>query len=100
MSCILTAQDQHPFVSMDMPTLLAQRAAARRDHPFIVWEPFQGEPASWTYAEFHNQAGRIAAGLLQRGVVAGDRVLMAHDVPPAHHDLLWGADPAPSPTGS
>ena len=46
MSPILTAQDQHPFVRMDMPTLLAQRAVARREHPFIVWVPFQGEPAN------------------------------------------------------
>ena len=100
MSPILTAHDAHPFVRVDMPTLLAQRAIARRDHPFIVWEPFQGEPASWTYAEFHNQAGRIAADLLQRGAVSGDRVLMAHEVPPDHHYRLWGADPAPSPTFS
>ena len=92
-SPVLQAHHQHPFVRMDMPTLLAQRAQARRDHPFVVWEPFQGEPSTWTYGQFHDQAGRIAAGLLRRGVVAGDRVLIHLENCPeallAWHACVW-----------
>ena len=39
----LRATDQHPFVGLDVPALLAWRAQTRRDHPFIVWSPFEGE---------------------------------------------------------
>ena len=45
MSLLLTRQDAHPFMGMDVPWLLEQRALTRRDHPFIVWVPFDG-PAS------------------------------------------------------
>ena len=76
---LLRPTDLHPFNRMDVPTLLAQRAATRRDHPFIVWEPFEGPAETWTYDRFHNEAGRIAGGLARRGVVAGDRVLIHLD---------------------
>ncbi len=93
MSRILSATDLHPFTGMDMPTLLAQRAQSRRDHPFIVWEPFQGQADSWSYGQFHDQVGRIAAGLRKRGVVAGERVLIHLDNCPeallAWHACVW-----------
>ena len=76
---LLTPTDLHPFTRFDVPTLLADRARRRRDHPFIVWEPFEGTSQSWTYGQFHDQVGRIAGGLAQRGVVAGDRVLIHLD---------------------
>ena len=76
---LLRATDLHPFNRLDVPTLLAQRAAARRDHPFLIWEPFEGEAQTWTYGQFHHQVGRIAGGLARRGVVAGDRVLIHLD---------------------
>lgn len=76
---VLQASDLHPFHRLDVPTLLAHRASTRRDHPFIVWEPFEGEPRSWTYGEFHHAVGRIAGGLARRGVRAGERVLIHLD---------------------
>ncbi|MBL8350333.1 MAG: AMP-binding protein [Burkholderiaceae bacterium] len=76
---LLRPTDLHPFNRLDVPTLLAQRATSRRDHPFIVWEPFEGEARSWTYGEFHDQVGRIAGGLARRGVAAGDRLLIHLD---------------------
>ena len=76
---LLTATALHPFNRQDIPTLLAHRAASRREHPFIVWEPFEGQAETWTYGRFHNEAGRLAAGLLRRGVVAGDKVLIHLD---------------------
>ena len=76
---LLRPTDLHPFTRLDVPTLLAHRAASRRDHPFIVWEPFEGESRAWTYGQFHAQVGRIAGGLAGRGIRAGDRVLIHLD---------------------
>ena len=76
---LLAPTDLHPFTRLDVPTLLADRARRRRDHPFIVWEPFDGLPQRWTYGQFHDQVGRIAGGLAQRGVAPRDRVLIHLD---------------------
>ena len=42
MALLLTRHDAHPFMGTDVPWLLEQRALTRRDHPFIVWVPFDG----------------------------------------------------------
>ena len=76
---LLRSTDPHPFQRLDVPTLLAHRASSRRDHPFIVWEPFDGLTQRWTYGQFHAQVGRIAGGLARRGIEAGDRVLIHLD---------------------
>jgi crotonobetaine/carnitine-CoA ligase len=76
---LLARTDLHPFARLDVPTLLAHRATSRRDHPFIVWEPFDGATESWSYGRFHHQVGRIAGGLARRGITAGDRVLIHLD---------------------
>ena len=33
-----------PFEGLNLDKLLQERAAQRRDHPFLVWAPFEGEP--------------------------------------------------------
>ncbi len=76
---LLSRTDLHPFNSLDVPALLAHRAATRRDHPFIIWEPFEGPSRCWTYAEFEHRAARFAGGLARRGVRAGDRLLIHLD---------------------
>ena len=76
---LLQASQLHPFYRLDVPTLLADRALKRRDHPFIVWEPFDGPGQTWTYGQFHAAVGRVAGGLARRGVQAGDRVLIHLD---------------------
>ena len=76
---LLRATDLHPFNGLDVPSLLAHRAATRRDHPFIIWEPFEGDAITWSYGQFHAHVGRIAGGLARRGVVAGERVLIHLD---------------------
>ena len=48
----------------------------------MVWHPFDGEPATWTYAELAREAAAAAAGLAGRGVKAGDRVLIHLDNSP------------------
>jgi crotonobetaine/carnitine-CoA ligase len=67
----------HPFVGMDVMTLLERRVATRGDHPYLIWDP-PGEtgPRTWTYAEFADEVAAVAAGLAARGVKAGDRILI------------------------
>ena len=69
----------HPFAGLDVRTVLEARAAQRPDHPFVVWEPFEGEGASYSYAAFLDAARRFAAGLKARGVAQGESVLLHLD---------------------
>ena len=69
----------HPFTGFDIPSLVALRARTRPDHPFLIWEPFEGVGDVWTYARFHNDTRALAAGLARRGVRPGDRVLIHLD---------------------
>ena len=69
----------HPFLNYDIGRLIDDRAAARGDHPFLVWEPFEGDRRVWSYVEFADATRRVAAGLIARGVQAGDRVLVHLD---------------------
>ena len=64
------------FEGQDLRTLLDSRAAARGDHPFLVWEPFEGQSSTWSYAAFVEAIRRVAAGLQERGVTPGDRILV------------------------
>jgi len=79
MSLLLTRTDAHPFMGMDLPWLLEQRAQTRRDHAFIVWVPFEGPQQRYSYGEFLARVQRIAGGLHQRGVRRGERVLIHLD---------------------
>ena len=42
-----------PFAGLDVPWLLRLRAETRRDHPFLIWAPFDAPARPWTYGEFH-----------------------------------------------
>ncbi|MDE2562853.1 MAG: AMP-binding protein [Sphingomonadales bacterium] len=68
-----------PFEGMDIRTLVDMQARLRADHPFLVWEPFEGEGRTWTFAEFAETVRRFAAGLQARGVTPGARVLVHLD---------------------
>lgn len=46
------------------------------DRPFLVWEPFDGPPETWSYARFADAARGVAADLQRRGVAPGDRVAL------------------------
>ena len=63
----------------DVPWLLDHWAAAKPDHPFLVWEPREGQGRSWTYAQFRSDVRRLAAGLHARGIGRGDKVLLHAD---------------------
>ena len=43
--------------------LLKMRAEVRRDHPFLIWAPFDAPARRWSYGEFHERVGALAAGL-------------------------------------
>jgi carnitine-CoA ligase len=68
-----------PFAGMDVPWLLEMRARNRRDHPFLIWAPFDTPARVWTYGEFHDRVGALAAGLKRRGVQPGEFVLIHLD---------------------
>jgi crotonobetaine/carnitine-CoA ligase len=80
----------NPFAGRDVNWLLDTRAEHRRDHPFLIWEPFGGERRVWTYGEFRADVLRVAAGLAARGVKAGDKLLVHLDNCP-EMELLWFA---------
>jgi crotonobetaine/carnitine-CoA ligase len=68
-----------PFAGLDVPWLLRMRADSRRNHPFLIWAPFDGPARSWSYSEFHEQVGRLSAGLVRRGIKPGEYVLIHLD---------------------
>jgi carnitine-CoA ligase len=74
----------HPFTGMDLTSALHERAARFGDKSFLVWEPGPGSvPGSWTYQDFADEVERVAAGLVARGVRAGDAVLLLLENSPA-----------------
>jgi carnitine-CoA ligase len=68
-----------PFDGIDVPWLLRMRSETRRDHPFLIWAPFEAPARVWTYGEFHQRVGALAAGLKARGVKQGEYVLIHLD---------------------
>ena len=64
------------YTGLDVPTLLRARARERGSHPFLVWAPFEGPGRTWNYAQFADDAARLAGGLAARGVAPGDRVIV------------------------
>lgn len=46
------------------------------DKPFLIWAPFEGPDSIWSYADFWEASGKVAAGLAARGVGKGTRFLI------------------------
>jgi len=69
----------YQFHGQDVPWLIDHRAEHRGDHPFLIWEPRDGNDLTWTYAEFAEATKRVAAGLAAKGVSEGDAVLIHAD---------------------
>ena len=61
-----------PFDGLDVPWLLKMRADMRSSHPFLIWAPFDAPARRWSYGEFHERVGALAAGLAKRGIKPGD----------------------------
>ena len=68
-----------PFAGLDVPWLLRMRSQTRRDHPFLIWAPFEASARIWAYGEFHERVGALAAGLTARGVRPGEYLLIHLD---------------------
>jgi crotonobetaine/carnitine-CoA ligase len=68
-----------PFAGMDVPWLLRMRSQMRTNHPFLIWAPFEAPAQHWTYGEFHERVGALAAGLVKRGIKPGEYVLIHLD---------------------
>ena len=68
-----------PFAGMDVPWLLRMHAETHRNHPFLIWAPFDAPARIWSYGEFHERVGALAAGLVTRGVKSGEFVLIHLD---------------------
>jgi len=73
---------QQAFHGTDLPWLLEQWATRSPDKPCLIWCPFSGDERCWTYAELHAAARQVAAGLHERGVQAGDFVIIHLDNSP------------------
>ncbi|MBS1848755.1 MAG: AMP-binding protein [Actinobacteria bacterium] len=73
------AVDRFQFTGQDINWMLRRWASTRPDHPFLIWEPRSGVDETWTYARFVDDVDRVAAGLCDRGVEAGDKVLIHAD---------------------
>ena len=56
-------------------------STGRRTSPItaLIWDPPDGEERSWTYRELLADVRRVAAGLVERGVGRGDKVLIHAD---------------------
>jgi crotonobetaine/carnitine-CoA ligase len=81
---------QNAMHGMDVPWLLRQWADRTPDKPAMIWCPFAGEEKVWSYAELLQQSIQIAAGLKDRGIAAGDYVLIHLDDSP-EFVLSWYA---------
>lgn len=67
--------DVHPFIGMDVWSLLCERARATTGD-FLIWHPFDGAVRTWDYPAFARDAASVAVGLRRRGVQPGDRVII------------------------
>lgn len=70
------------MAGMDVPWMLEQWAERQGDKAALVWVPFSGDERRWSYRALRDDVRRCAAGLLQRGVAAGDFVLIHLDNSP------------------
>ena len=85
------AVEAFQFANQDIPWLLNHWAEKKPDHPFLVWEPKDpGQSKTWTYSAFAREVRRLAAGLAQRGISKGDKV-MIHSENSPEMVLAWYA---------
>jgi carnitine-CoA ligase len=64
------------FAGWDIRSLIDQQSVRHAEHVFLVWEPFEGECRSWSYAEFALCVRRFAAGAVALGLNPGDRAII------------------------
>lgn len=72
----LRSDAAHHFSGTDVWQLVCMRAATQPNQPCFTWQPFEGEARTWSFGELATDAAAVAAGLAQRGITSGDRVLI------------------------
>ena len=68
--------DELQMHGQDIPWLLQHWATHKPDHSALVWDPPEGSGRQWTYAELLDATQGLAAGLRDRGLRVGDKVLI------------------------
>ena len=81
---------QQSMEGMDIPWMLEQWVQRTPDKPCLIWEPFNGAGLTMSYLELQTNARRVAAGLHERGVKAGDFVIL-HLVNSPEFVISWYA---------
>src|SRR3954447_7266503 len=71
--------EQLQMHGQDIPWLLQHWADEKPDHPALIWEPVDAPVETWTYAELVSATRSLAAGLRDRGIELGDKVLIHAD---------------------
>ena len=66
----------NPYHGYDIASWIVELARRRGEHPFLVWEPFEGSSRTYTYLGFLDTVRKLAGGLAQRGVKPGERVIV------------------------
>ena len=75
----------------NLAATLRARAAAHPDRPAIVETRRDGRERVWSYAELAETAGRVAEGLVRRGLRPGDGVLVLQPMSGELYVFLVGA---------
>lgn len=73
---IRTQIASHLFKGLNIWKLVQLRSKASARSEAFTWCPVDGRQRSWTYAELYREASAVAAGMQQRGVKQGDKVLL------------------------
>jgi crotonobetaine/carnitine-CoA ligase len=71
--------EQFQFRNENIGSLLNEWVSEHPDKVLMHWHPFTGEGRAWTYQQFWDEACAVAAGLQQRGINAGDKVILHCD---------------------
>ncbi len=74
-----SAIDELQMHGQDIPWLLQHWAEQKPDHPALIWDPVAGSQTTWTYAQLLAATRDLAAGLRDRGIEIGDKVLIHAD---------------------
>ena len=82
--------DAFQMRGQDVPWLLRHWATNKPKHPFLIWEPRDGNALTWTYSKFLEDVSSLAAGLAARGIGKNDKVLLHADNSP-EQVLSWFA---------
>jgi len=72
----ISAARQMMSEGRDVPWLLRQWVERTPEQVYLVWEPFSGEPRSWTFAQLNRDVEAVAGALHRAGIAPGERVLL------------------------